>query len=344
MTATQAQARALGFTTPQGWDSVQDGDNAITTNAQVAADNILQLRAAVGGDPLPVTPPPTALTWTNVPLLPGFAYRPGYPLQVAIDAAGMVYLRGHMNPDGFGGTDNPVAFATLPAWAIPTSEVRWIGWQSGAASATFGGFISGDDGTMRLQVDAASRVPRPTALFCVIAQAWQSKNGGAGNPSHLRGTGSPVGVITPSAPGIHYTDTAGTLGAWEWISTGTTNTSWIVLYGDTGVRKITPTNGTAPVFTLRRAGSLVTLGMYQWQHTAAAAILDPIPAGFYPAGSTRFPVGKTSGAASEVSIYYVTGTQYHMDPVNYVAGTQLSTSTTWTTGAPWPVVLPGTPG
>ena len=48
------------------------------------------------------------------------------------------------------------------------------------------------------------------------------------------GTGSPYGVITPAGKGVEYIDTAQTLGARKWISTGTTNTSWIVTDGDTG--------------------------------------------------------------------------------------------------------------
>lgn len=64
--------------------------------------------------------------------------------------------------------------------------------------------------------------------------------GPAGSPStyELRGSGSPYGVVTPPGAGYYYTDTAGTLGAWRWMSTGVTSTSWIVVQGDTGWRDI----------------------------------------------------------------------------------------------------------
>lgn len=72
--------------------------------------------------------------------------------------------------------------------------------------------------------------------------AWgpwmQTPIAGIPGGASLIGTGSPVGVITPSAAGIRYFDTAGTIGAWEWVSTGTTNTSWRVTRGDTGWRNL----------------------------------------------------------------------------------------------------------
>lgn len=56
--------------------------------------------------------------------------------------------------------------------------------------------------------------------------------------SGLSGSGSPYGSVTPASAGIIYTDTAGTTGAWVWVSTGTTNTSWAVVHGDTGWRDV----------------------------------------------------------------------------------------------------------
>ena len=64
--------------------------------------------------------------------------------------------------------------------------------------------------------------------------------GPAGNPTafELRGTGFPEGVVT-AAVGTYYTDTAATNGALRWVkATGTGNTGWKVVYGDTGWRNV----------------------------------------------------------------------------------------------------------
>ena len=54
----------------------------------------------------------------------------------------------------------------------------------------------------------------------------QLNNSGGGGSGNLSGSGSPVGVVTPSAAGVLYADYT-TPGLWE--SNGTTNTSWIQL-------------------------------------------------------------------------------------------------------------------
>lgn len=67
----------------------------------------------------------------------------------------------------------------------------------------------------------------------------QGAAGGGGGG--LSGTGSPEGAVTAS-PGATYTDTAGTCGAWQWVKvSGTGNTGWQVVYGDTGWRDMTAT-------------------------------------------------------------------------------------------------------
>jgi len=94
---------------------------------------------------------------------------------------------------------------------------------------------------------------------------------GGASAYELRGTGSPVGIVTPTSAGVYYTDTAGTNGAWRWISTGTTNTNWVVVFGDTGWRNITAlwqtnsNNGfdaAGLLIKLRRVNNVVTLSVY----------------------------------------------------------------------------------
>ena len=64
---------------------------------------------------------------------------------------------------------------------------------------------------------------------------------GSPTPYDKRGTGMPNGVVTGN-PGDTYTDTAGTNGAWRWRkASGTGNTGWVVVDGDTGWRDVTST-------------------------------------------------------------------------------------------------------
>src|SRR5690349_4343990 len=62
--------------------------------------------------------------------------------------------------------------------------------------------------------------------------------GGGGGGGALTGTGSPENVVTATI-GTEYIDTTATNGAIKWIKvTGSGNTGWKVLYGDTGWRDI----------------------------------------------------------------------------------------------------------
>ena len=65
------------------------------------------------------------------------------------------------------------------------------------------------------------------------AQSAAESSAATLNTWFLRGTGSPVGVITPSSAGVQYVDLAATNGALLWISTGTTSSAWKVVDGDT---------------------------------------------------------------------------------------------------------------
>lgn len=124
-------------------------------------------------------------------------------------------------------------------------------WQAGV----------GSDGTLILATYSDAGVFQ--------SQAMQLQRDGervqfGGGLTLIRGTGFPEGVV--SAPvGSRYVDTAATNGAVEWVkASGTGNTGWRVVYGDTGWRNIgslllngwTATTGifarrTAETFTLR---------------------------------------------------------------------------------------------
>lgn len=172
----------------------------------------------------------------------------------------------------------------------------------------------------------------------------------AGQPStyELRGSGSPYNVVTPPGPGYYYTDSVGTCGAWRWMSTGTSKTSWIPVMGDTGWRNITSKiiNGwTVNSLYVRRCNNNVHLAIYQLTGSASTATtFVSLPAGFISnSPNTSFPV-KIGG-----SVTFIAGTS---------SGNLTCSNTTWTiqigndafteviwaasaqTG--WPTALPGT--
>lgn len=113
--------------------------------------------------------------WTDITLNSGYAFRgAGYNVQVAKDIFGMVHVRGHMANTGFAGASGSVTFGTLPSWAWPAFEVRWIGFQANDAGSPFGGYFATATGGLVFQVDAEARVTVPTTHFCIIAQPWRA--------------------------------------------------------------------------------------------------------------------------------------------------------------------------
>lgn len=184
--------------------------------------------------------------------------------------------------------------------------------------------------------------------------------GAAGSPTayELRGSGSPYGSVTPASAGIYYTDTAGTTGALRWMSTGTTNTSWVVVFGDTGWRDIFSvlTNvpaGISGAFGVRRIGGQVFVRTRLTNaNTAATMLYTAIPAGFgrvttvgpqpYPAfiaslgRQDNTPYATNSDlawAGSDMRIRLIANTDAQMVP----------DGTFWHTSDAWPTTLPGSP-
>ena len=111
---------------------------------------------------------------------------------------------------------------------------------------------------------AASGYANAAALSATAASGSATAaatSAGQFNTWFLRGNGSPFGVITPASTGVQYVDLQATNGARVWISTGTTNTSWRVVDGDTGVRVLNslldPARwdmNKAPLFSVQRVG------------------------------------------------------------------------------------------
>lgn len=175
----------------------------------------------------------------------------------------------------------------------------------------------------------------------------------------LRGTGMPNGVVA-APPGTYYTDTAGTNGAWRWIKTsGTGNTGWTVVFGDTGWRDVSSLliNGWT-VFAgqtprIRRTnGGLVFL----------KGLIKPPPLGEFP--ETRFqaleiPIGFRPDAWNEyMPPMYTWATPATVLQTriynNFLVAEEADTNKFggvgwaigglfWFTNQAWPTTLPGTP-
>jgi hypothetical protein len=63
-------------------------------------------------------------------------------------------------------------------------------------------------------------------LYVKTNGAWTLFSGGGGGGGGLSGTGSPVGVVTPTAAGVSYVDLTDVNAIHVWFSTGILNTSW----------------------------------------------------------------------------------------------------------------------
>ncbi len=170
------------------------------------------------------------------------------------------------------------------------------------------------------------------------------------NGTGATGTGFPNGVV--SAPvGSIYIDTAVTNGASSWIKkSGTGNTGWQVLEGDTGWRDITAdlTNGWTGTASLlvRRMGTVVEIRLIGISDATATSprLLAGINMGFRP---ERTPVYSTIGIMT--STYPTSLARAYIDIYGDIyantarpTASTFSGSLTFNTNRAWPTTLPGT--
>ena len=193
---------------------------------------------------------------------------------------------------------------------------------------------------------AASATTAQTAATTATNAATTAAIGG-----FLSGTGSPQGVL--AAPvGSQYRDTAATTGAVIWVkASGTGNTGWVVQYGDTGWRQITPLNVTSGTVAIRRFGSTV---LYRVSSIVVAAGSGNValhdntarlPPGFqgHVDSDTDFRLRPLSAVTP---IHVVALWSRHalslLSPSTRPTGPLIGTLR-WGTDDPWPTALPGTP-
>ena len=169
------------------------------------------------------------------------------------------------------------------------------------------------------------------------------------------GSGSPYGVLTPTSKGIEYTDTAQTNGARKWISTGTTNTSWVVTDGDTGWRRMLSsdtdwapafTSGTAQTISgfiyVRRVNNFIELIAQGLSKTTTGAVESDgaLPSEWWPKIDAQH-IGWNSGMQSFRMWLRSNGTASHQGPVSLGLFTHVIRFSALNTA--WPTTLPGTP-
>ena len=152
--------------------------------------------------------------------------------------------------------------------------------------------------------------------------------------------------------GSQYRDTAATTGAIIWVkASGTGKTGWVVQYGDTGWRQITPLNVTSGTVAIRRFGSTV---LYRVSSIVVAAGSGNValhdntarlPPGFqgHVDSDTDFRLRPLSAVTP---IHVVALWSRHalslLSPSTRPTGPLIGTLR-WGTDDPWPTALPGNP-
>ena len=173
----------------------------------------------------------------------------------------------------------------------------------------------------------------------------------AGQPStyELRGSGSPYNSVTPPGAGYYYTDTAGTNGAWRWMSTGTSKTSWTVISGDTGWRSIADSTFTSGALLLRRINNMILsnagIGTFRrfYVDSAKNNVASPvlITDGFKP-NATEFLVCHLDSDKSNCGVIELQSGGVIIPRLTTTAVAIQAETATWGAVGSWPTTLPGT--
>jgi len=265
----------------------------------------------------------------------------------------------------------PATVTGLLAGNGTTTTGRTITGTADEITVANGNGASGNP-TLSLALTAAKvgalPIPDPGAYYPTdtITAALQLIGG-----REVYGTGSPEGVVTAPV-GTYYTDTALTNGALRWAKkTGTGNTGWTVVYGDTGWRAITswtsggvvtgqaltpswaPVAGGAGNIRVRRVNGEVLLGFRNLNRLAVTdlsmwATGYVLPAGFRPSEYTQGTVFHSGGVAAvwwgtDGYVGRGTGQQAGVNG-NYAGPGEVVTRAPALADVPWPTSLPGTAG
>jgi hypothetical protein len=191
----------------------------------------------------------------------------------------------------------------------------------------------------------------PTGNTPISAARLQHMEDGIGaiQGGLLSGTGFPEGSVTAPV-GTRYIDTAATNGAVEWIkASGSGNTGWKVVYGDTGWRDLTGTaiNGWTGTLKARRVGGLSMLwadGLLPTASTSDTVLDVSTLVGFRFPTSTARGLFHSAAAPPAIRRVYCDGSSL---VVGRAAGDAMSLygvieGVGVDVTPPWPTTLPGT--
>lgn len=172
----------------------------------------------------------------------------------------------------------------------------------------------------------------------------------------LVGTGFPEAVVTASV-GTEYIDTAATNGAVKWIkATGTGNTGWKCIVGDTGWRKVVDvfaSGATALTLTttvglgLRRVNGQVFTRLIGGERLTLSGTGDRVnvPLGFRAADNQVWHWNKYDATTSFYIYAESSGSIFRAasgPPNPFASGIFPVTADSWATDSTWPTTLPGT--
>lgn len=171
---------------------------------------------------------------------------------------------------------------------------------------------------------------------------------GSSGPRMMSGTGSPEGSVTAPVGSIWF-QTDSTVGVTHWKkASGSGNTGWVVMEGDTGSRDISAdvtTNATDTLDTvqIRRVGNIVymTLKIANSATSTTHELFATLPDGFKPvADHSTYLLPPNASSASQTTVVSVDSsngqTQYRNNNAATMCGTVV-----YVTNDAWPSSLPG---
>ena len=173
---------------------------------------------------------------------------------------------------------------------------------------------------------------------------------GSSGPRMMSGTGSPEGAVTAPVGSIWFQSDS-TVGVTHWRKeSGTGNTGWGVMAGDTGTRNLTtywtPSGITVNSLSIRRVNETIYLQMDVTLDSASGTntIGTSWPAGFTPAGALTTAVDDlavdTNGASTAILLFRSNLLGIYRSPAPS-SGSRWRVFKTWRTTDAWPTSLPG---
>ena len=168
---------------------------------------------------------------------------------------------------------------------------------------------------------------------------------GANDVAMIAGNGMPNGVVLAPV-GSTYIDKDATNGAIRWVKkTGARNTGWVVDYGDTGWRNITPNPLPANIKStsckIRRVNDMVELAIGYTEIISVAEVvyINPLPQGFQPTPGIFITGESTGPGTSRSGGVSVDGSRVRLQAS---IGQYRTAYITYSTHQPYPTQLPGT--